>query len=111
MPPWMIGCSMPNISVIAVFTSGLQQVCDGRALLARWPRSMDDFEQARGADAADCADDVEKLYHTPATTSRRTGGFPVRMSRRCAAAGKAASRIPRPTTAASADPDCRGHRA
>jgi hypothetical protein len=20
MPPWMIGCSMPNISVIAVFT-------------------------------------------------------------------------------------------
>ena len=45
----------------------------------------------------------------PATTSRRTGGFPARTSRRCAAAGRAASRIPRPTTAASGDRDCRAH--
>src|SRR5215813_2418635 len=41
MPPWMIGCWMPNISVIAVFT----------CLSPRF-RSMDDFEQAGGAHAA-----------------------------------------------------------
>ena len=45
----------------------------------------------------------------PATTSRRTGVFPVRTSRRSSAADKAASRIPRPTTAASADRDRPAH--
>ena len=44
----------------------------------------------------------------PATTSRRTGVFPARTSRRSSAAGRAASRIPRPTTAASGDRDRRG---
>src|SRR3954465_8977702 len=52
MPPWMIGCSMPNISVIAVFTLASSMFAMGRALLARHFRSMDDFEQARGAHAA-----------------------------------------------------------
>src|SRR6058998_3130618 len=52
MPPWMIGCSMPNISVIAVFTLASNMFYDGRALLARCFRSMDDLEQARGAHAA-----------------------------------------------------------
>src|ERR1700704_1623294 len=41
MPPWMIGCWMPNISVIAVFTCELPVF-----------RSMDDFEQTRRAHAA-----------------------------------------------------------
>src|SRR5581483_1376766 len=27
MPPWMIGCSMPNSSVMAVFTQGLLSIC------------------------------------------------------------------------------------
>src|SRR4051794_5699558 len=41
MPPWMIGCSIPNISVIAVFTSELPVF-----------RSVDDFEQTCRAHAA-----------------------------------------------------------
>ena len=44
----------------------------------------------------------------PATTSHRRGVFPIRTSRRSSAAGKAASRISRPTTAASGDRDRRG---
>src|SRR5215813_5667993 len=41
MPPWMIGCWMPNSSVIAVFTCFSPRF-----------RSVDDFEQAGGAHAA-----------------------------------------------------------
>src|SRR4249920_3996403 len=41
MPPWMIGCSMPNISVIAVFTCELSVF-----------RSVNDFEQTCRAHAA-----------------------------------------------------------
>src|SRR5215813_3001154 len=41
MPPWMIGCWMPNNSVIAVFTKSLPL-----------SRSVDDFKQARSAHAA-----------------------------------------------------------
>src|SRR5271169_1447991 len=41
MPPWMIGCWMPNSSVIAVFT-----------IISRVFRSVDDFKQTRRAHAA-----------------------------------------------------------
>src|SRR6476619_3286413 len=44
----MIGCSMPNISVMAVFTR-TSNMCSG-CRLARL-RSADNFEQARGAHA------------------------------------------------------------
>ena len=44
----------------------------------------------------------------PATTSRRRVGFPARTSRRCVAADRAASRIPRRRTAASGDRGYRG---
>src|SRR6266702_501368 len=41
MPPWIIGCWMPNSSVIAVFT-----------MISRFSRSVDDFKQAGCAHAA-----------------------------------------------------------
>ena len=47
------------------------------------------------------------IRYRPLTTFPRTGEFPARTSRRCAAAGRAASRRRRPRPAASADPDCR----
>src|ERR1700730_9084798 len=71
IPPWIIGCSMPNISVIAVFKNGSRVF----AL-----RSMDDFEQARGAHAAADAhgdDGVFRLAPPPlnqgVTGKARTG--------------------------------------
>ena len=47
------------------------------------------------------------LHSPSSTTSPRTGEFPAQRSRRCAAAGRAASRMRRPRPAASAGPDCR----
>src|SRR5215470_3244761 len=64
MPPWMIGCWMPNSSVIAVFT----------CLSPRF-RSVDDFEQASGAHAATDAHGHHTVFGlAPAALDQKVAG-------------------------------------
>src|SRR6516162_9708524 len=66
MPPWMIGCWMPNSSVIAVFTS-----------VSCVFRSMDDFEQARRAHAATDAHGHHAVFRlAPPALDQKVAGEP-----------------------------------
>src|SRR5690348_1498421 len=64
MPPWMIGCSIPNSSVIAVFTKYLPLF-----------RSVNDFEQTRRAHAATDAHGHDPVFclATPALDQEVAG--------------------------------------
>src|SRR5258705_13682436 len=64
MPPWMIGCWIPNSSVIAVFTKYLPLF-----------RSVNDFEQTRRARAATDAHGHDSVFclATPALDQEVAG--------------------------------------
>src|SRR5581483_4466608 len=66
MPPWMIGCSMPNSSVIAVFTNDLPRC-----------RSVDDFKQAGRAHAATDAHGYDAVLRlAPPALDQQMAGKP-----------------------------------
>src|SRR5688500_13574768 len=73
MPPWMIGCSIPNISVIAVFTSASDVV-----FTDVWPAccpSVDNFEKSCGAHAAAHAHGDDGVFGlAPATLDQGVAG-------------------------------------
>src|SRR5215212_7337987 len=69
MPPWMMGCSMPNNSVIAVFT---RNSCFSVALF-----SMNDFQKPRGPHAAtDTHGDDGVFRLAPAALNQSVAGQP-----------------------------------
>src|SRR5882672_6183190 len=66
MPPWVIGWSMPNISVMAVFT------CENSVF-----RSVDDFEQTRRAHAATDAHGHHAVFRlAPPALDQEVAGQP-----------------------------------
>src|SRR5689334_8494082 len=70
MPPWMIGCSMPNRSVIAVFTES-----SWRVVALTDFGSMNDFEKAGGAHAAADAHGDDCVFRlAPAAFDQRVAG-------------------------------------
>src|SRR5262245_40291140 len=71
----MIGCSMPNISVMAVFTHASNVFFDLETLPACSRGSMDDFKQACGAHAtADTHGDDSVFRLAPAALDQRVAG-------------------------------------
>src|SRR5260370_36130112 len=66
MPPWMIGCWIPNSSVIAVFTCELSVF-----------RSVDDFKQTRRAHAATDAHGHHAVFRlAPPALDQEVAGQP-----------------------------------
>src|SRR5713101_1220549 len=66
MPPWMIGCWIPNSSVIAVFTCELSVF-----------RSVDDFKQTRRAHAATNAHGHHAVFRlAPPALDQEVAGQP-----------------------------------
>src|SRR6185295_2172566 len=66
MPPWMIGCSMPNISVILVFIARLPDARPSREGIA--------LRDGRHAAAAVVADDDGSVHHVALAVRVVLGG-------------------------------------